>query len=499
MKATIDNRSLTLLPETAEEEEFAIEFREETSIMSPGYRNNPRYLMGQWDGRIRFVKSIRRGKTGFTKWRAPIGMFSRALSAFGELDIIDKRRVPTVVKEISFNPEVVSSLRQYQEEAVEAFCEDRGLFTGKGNLLLPTRSGKTVIAGGIICKLGVRTMFLVPSKMLLNQTFEFYKKALQGDVDGEPLIGKIGEGEFSPGFITVASIQTLIKRGDSPEVKAFLRGVDLAIFDECHHLTGDEWRKPLLKSDAFYKLSLSATIDLDDSGEISTFHRWLELATGEILFSLEPSDLIEAGWLCRPRITFVDSPDPQEEIYLDDPFATKYRVGIVENFGRNKKIAELAKRHVLAGERVLVTAKQVKHVNRIVKALKAKGLSVAKIIGSTKEADRVKQTEWFRTGRRDVMVGTVFGEGVDLPWLDVVIIGGGLKSMTLTLQRLRNLTPYEKDTGRSRRTKMSPAEIVQVYDFADWQDAVLQIHSLERYEIYRANRAFILLHEEDPE
>src|SRR6185436_13675968 len=56
-------------------------------------------------------------------------------------------------------------LRWYQREAVTAW-RDAG---DRGVIVLPTGSGKTVVALGAIKELGVATLVLVPTRILLDQ------------------------------------------------------------------------------------------------------------------------------------------------------------------------------------------------------------------------------------------------------------------------------------------------------------------------------------------
>lgn len=636
MKIIATNRNIALVPEDEDEVDDLILFQSETAYRAKGYRHDHRFIMGVWDGKKNLIKKIRSKRGPYGEWRAPVGLLDEVIAEFGAQDVIDDRSPAGPSLPIEFNPGVIASTREYQDDAADAFVEDRGILTGKGMLRLPTRSGKTVIAGRVITRLGVKTLFIVPSQLLLNQTVEFFREALRLSTRKgklvrkweKNLVGQFGGGVLDPGWITVASVQSICAHWQTKRVQNLLANSGLIIFDECfaagtpvrtpdgtkpietlqagdsvrsfdestgefvtrkvvrtykskssivykpcyrvavageafivtyehpwlttrgwvttstlevgdlvrldsdsnqgwgrverservddeghvynleveqthtylvgdigavvhncHHLTGDTWRSAMLKSDARYKLGLSATIDAVKEREMSDGAVWLVAATGPVLFSLQPSQLIREGWLCRPEIRFVDVPDAEG---VDDAsgWHDLYRGGIVENERRNEAIADIAKKHVLAGERVLITMVQVKHTKIVVKALKEAGLSVAQITGGTKTKDRARLVEQFANASIDVMIGTVFGEGVDLPWLDTVIIGGGMSSTTLTLQRLRNLTPYDKETKKARRTPMETPVVVVVYDFADFSAKILANHSRTRLATYAENKAF---------
>jgi len=488
MKVELRNTGLRLTPESGEEVDEIASFRKRTSFLTPGYRFDTRFLLGRWDGRTYLVEREKgRGKRALSAWTVPVGLLAAALEAFEGVEVEDLRRPVGEVRGLAFDSSAKIELRDYQREAVDAFVESTGLTAGKGLLQLPTRSGKTVIASEVIRRLGVRTLFVVSSNLLLRQTAALFSRLIcEQTPSGAPLVAVYGAGSTETAWITVASVQSLCAHSKRPEVRALLATVDLVIFDECHHLTGDFWREVVTGSDARYKLGLSATIEIDaDASSV-----WIEAATGPVLYALTPSDLIADGWLCRPLISFEVAPEPPGGVDGSLPWSTQYRVGIVENAARNARIAALALEAVLRRERVLVTLRHVAHCATLRAELEGVGLTVAEITGSTPAKKREKLSEAFRTGELDVLIGTVFGEGVDLPWLDTVIVGDGGASPVLTLQRLRNLTPYDPLTGRARVSPMEVPVVVRVHDFVDLATKSLASHSRARLRTYREHEAF---------
>lgn len=273
-------------------------------------------------------------------------------------------------------------------------------------------------------------------------------------------------------------------------VHTYVVGNRGAVVHNCHHLEGDLWRKAMTDADALYKVGLSATIYLDRVGGTAKGSIWLVGATGRVIYSLTPSDLIRLGWLCRPEITFHTPPDPANELSPGDSWQVVYRDGVVENVGRNRMIAQIAQREVkVLGARTLVTVKQVKHAKLLERSLKAQGLAVGVVTGKTTLAKRNAIVEQLRTREVDVLLGTVFGEAVDIPFLETVIIADGLAAKTLTMQRLRNLTPVDED-DRPRLTPMDPPDVVRVHDFADTGHKTLRRHARERLRTYSSHPEF---------
>lgn len=493
MKITVTNTGIILEPENAEDDDGVEELDDETTYMVKGAWHDPNYKAGLWDGRERLLS-----KESRFKWSAPVGILADALERFPDAEVVDDRRQGAATPELALNPDVIPELRPYQHEAVEAVVADRDVLTGKGLLRLPTRSGKTVIAAAIIAHTGLRSLFVVNSDMLLRQTISLFSRALRlvnrsGKANrraARKLVGQFGGGVHeTDAHVTVASVQGLLARAGTMPVRELLSGSQAVFFDECHHLEAPRWRLIMNRADALYKIGLSATIYLDKQRGTELGTIWLVGATGPVLYSLTPSDLIEAGWLNRPVITFVSAPDPDVVIDSEAQFTTKYRLGITENTGRNAKIVELAARESLAGRRVLVTVRHLAHVDELARMMRGLGLVVSVVTGKTPAEQRDELCADVRDGRADVLIGTVFGEAVDLPWLETVIVADGLASKVLTMQRLRNLTPVDEH-GRPLREPRIPPDEVPVYDFADFGERLLAEHSAKRLAAYREHPSF---------
>jgi superfamily II DNA or RNA helicase len=437
-----------------------------TSPIVKGCRYNRAFRQGLWDGREHLVKRLRGG--GFT---APVGLLPDLLALARDEgltpEVEDARRQAGTSITLDWDPDW--RLRPYQREAVEAATADRGLATAKGLLRLPTRSGKTVIAAGVIDRLKVRTLFLVQSEMLLSQTIALFQKVLRVP------IGKIGSGAWEPADVTVASCQTLSRRAGTDQVEDLFASVDLVIFDECHHLEGKRWREVLEACDAPYKLGLSATIWFDKEGEVPRGDIWVRAATGPVLYSMEPSDLIRMGYLMRPLIRLI--PLRCAPVIADD-YQSAYKAGIIEHAERNALVAREARKAVDEGLATLVVTSRLEHVATLEAALAREGLKVGVIVGPTPPDERRERVAQYIQGSINVLLGTVFGEGVDIPKIECVINAEGGQSKKATMQRFRNLTPAE---GK---------EHALFIDFMDTHSKWLAKHSRQRLKTYRENDEF---------
>jgi len=468
------------------------ELERATSYLVAGHRFSPAFRRRRWDGREHLLKYSSKG------YRAPAGLMGdieTTLFMLREKYTVSRvGRRPDKVPYI-WNPKV--RLRDYQVKAVNAITTDEP--KGRGILKMPIRSGKTKTAAGVIHKLGARTLFIVPSQMLLHQTAEALEEALQCDV------GLIGDSNWTEDEVTVATIQTLAKhrggerlcKGGAPcvcgrrkckggatyivkptdDYKRIIKTYDLVVFDECHHLRGEKWHKVYMDFDAPYRIGLSATAFLDNDTEQEKGVIWLKACCGDVRVDIPTSQLIEDGWLMRQNVELYRCSEP------DGLQGHRWSVGlrdraICENEWRNNRITDLAKAKVEAGLSVLVVSNRLNQTYRLKEMMEDAGLIVASVTGRETSEMRRTLVEAFVEGTLQVLIGTVFGEGVDIPRVECVINAEGGKDVKATIQRMRNLTPA---AGKTHAVFV---------DFVDTMNEYFAAHSVERLRTYRSEPAF---------
>ena len=442
-----------------------------TSFRVKGFMFSNAWKLGFWDGREHLLKRWEpKKRDGW--WSLPAGLLGELLAVAKvhgiEFTVHDQRRQPgSTIEGLRWNPSIV--LRPYQEQAVEAALADRGLETGKVLLDMATRSGKTVVAAAIIHRLKLRTLFIAPSKMLLGQTIDSFRNTL----GIRP--GVIGGGAWEPGPVTVATIQTLSRNLDTLSTELF-SAFDAIFFDEAHHAQADDWRETLMRFDSFYKIGLSATIFLHRKKETPKGTIWLRGACGPVVAKVTPSELIAGGYLVQPIVRIHRIVEPR--VPLEGDWNTVYEAGIVRHPTRNAKIVELAKERVAAGLQTVIVASRLPHVSLLADALEAEGVSTRVIVGETSDSERKAILTPFRAGKLKAIVGTVIGEGVDLPEIGSVIVAEAGESNVRATQRFRNITPADGKTTAI------------LDDFADMHHPVLAKHALARVKLYRSHSGF---------
>ena len=444
-----------------------------TSYKVAGYVWSEAYRRGGWDGKEHLCKTVKGGI------RFPVGLIQDVLQVLENLgakvEVEDRRRESAGARlNLLWHREDIE-LRPYQQEAVDSVFEDRGFATGKGLLNLPTRSGKTVIAAAIIHRLDRPALFIVPADLLLKQAADFFETVFRVPV------GRYGGGDKEIRPITVASVQSLMRGIERPEVRRLLESVDLVFFDEVHHVQGQKFRDVLMACDAFYKVGLSATIFLTRKGENETGTIHLKGATGRILYTITPSYLIEHGFLVQPTIELYRVTEPDLHGYSWSEELYSRAIADCDSF--NSRVIRLTKEALRErGYRTaLIPCKRIEHAEKLHTLARHHGLKSLVLIGPTPASARAAAIGSLRRGELEVLIGTIFGEGVDIPEVDCVVNAEGLKSRVAALQRLRNLTPSEGKDG------------ALVIDFMFMTNRYLTDHSLARLKEYKRHGAFRLV------
>jgi len=455
----------------------------QTSFLLPGHKFSPKFKAGQWDGKRHLFQS--------STMKFPTGLWSRIQSILDEHGVqyeIERSPVPEAPSIASHTPK--TGLRDYQTEALKSALEK-----GRGILQIATGGGKTLLAAHLIHQLGKRTFFFVHTLDLLYQAAEVFEREL-----GIP-IGRLGDGRAEIGDVTVATIQTAARvfgfttgreraakdedeesrpareravslAGKKEEVIQAIEEAGVVIFDECHHVPADTFYKIAFRTPrAALRFGLSATPWRDDGHDLL-----LEAALGDKICVVRCTDLIREGYLVAPCIEMVRAPAPRVN-RRDWTYHDLYKLAIAENQSRNRVIAAQAKAWAAEGKSVLILVAHVEHGKNLQELLPEANFAY----GSLDTETRRQYLHELERKLRPVLIATTLAdEGLDVPSLDAVILGGGGKSDTKAYQRI----------GRALRPSPGKEQAL-VLDFFD-PVPYLQDHSLARLALYRQEPAFAI-------
>ena len=142
--------------------------------------------------------------------------------------------------------------RNYQQEALNHWLE-----VGKrGVVTLPTGAGKTMLAMLCISRTSRPTLVHVPTIDLMQQWYGLLEQFFGMRV------GRVGGGYKDWEPLTVSTYDSALLH-----VEYYGNRYGLLIFDECHHLPGDQFKYAALASMAPFRLGLTATPERSDGKE----------------------------------------------------------------------------------------------------------------------------------------------------------------------------------------------------------------------------------------
>jgi superfamily II DNA or RNA helicase len=375
------------------------------------------------------------------------------------------------------------SLRKPQEGAIEAFLSEKEDFKkGLGLIKQATGSGKTLVAQMLIQTIGVRTVFLVPSVSILNQTVKRFELAF-----GKKNVKAYGGGKKDLGYITVATYQSvnLAEEGTFDEF-------DMVVGDECHKTGSETFHSAVCDKlkNAVYRLGLTAYEERADGGTML-----VEAGCGPIIYEYNAPEAIADGYLARPTFMVYDvwstqgawtkykmkdgkrtatGTEPCIEYDGDDDLKA-YRNWMLGNNKVNSFIASVVESFVSNGKSILILVDEKDHAERLLKLMPDAGFAFG---GGT---DNEKLLKSFNKRELKVLIGTsTLGEGTDTVPVDVLfnLQGGASKSRTL------------QATGRALRNETDENGVAQkptslVIDFNFPLCKMLARHYLIREKIYK--------------
>lgn len=390
----------------------------------------------------------------------PTGLSKRVYDLFpkDQVEIYDGRDLDFEKIEIGYSGHTP---REHQEEAVQNCLKVK-----RGIIDHATGAGKTVTFAYLISKIGHRAIVIVPNRLLLNQTHKVLADSLTGCT-----VGKAGDGNFEiEADVLVTTAAMLYSRMEKLPPDFFSKRFGTMIFDECHHLNehahafgyeGNTWYDIGMRFDCPYRFAFSGTVPED-----RTLHRFaVESVAGRVLHIMTPQDCMEEGVISEAEIIMHQLPRIGVKTFWPDALDTF----IVGRRDRNELITRLACDYREQGKSVLVFVSRIAHGNELQR------LIPNSVFVQGMDTTEQRQTAVDALSKKDrIVIGTIFGEGFDLPNLDVAINASGGKALIRIVQQV----------GRVLRKKEGK-DVGTLVDFLDLDlNGVLTRHSMFRRRAY---------------
>lgn len=354
-----------------------------------------------------------------------------------------------------------------------------GLLYKRGVIVSPTGSGKSIIIGGIIQKLGIpyKTLVIVPTTDILMQI-----RTNLIDWFGLRKVGQVGSGVAHVDNITVALFQSLDK------VRFAKNELKLIIIDEAHRI--NKTIIDMLNDQAahvYYRFGLTATPHLIEKNPEKSYQ--MQGFIGPIIRNVQDETVKARVIPAKVYMFRYFNSAPVGENYKDS-----YKNDILLNRTRNTMFLKAIKKYALdKGLTALILLDEVAQLKMIEQIAIDMGLKPGIAHGKQHKMRNELVKQELNNRRINLVIATqVFGMGTNIPTVDCVAIASARKSEIDTLQKI----------GRGRRRTLDKDELI-VIDSIDqirshrFHHKYFYTYSLERMAIYKergweVNRLLIL-------
>ena len=332
------------------------------------------------------------------------------------------------IKPIKFT----GKLRDYQEKAVEACIQNK-----IGVLSAPPRSGKTLVATAIICRLSVKALIIASQRDWLMGFYETFvgSPTQQGftNID-KSRIGFCKKLEdFKKYDVCLATVQTFHSDKGQKLLRLLRDTFEIVVIDEVHTSSANKYIQEVSLFNCNYKIGLTGTPDRKDGRYPLT-----AAVVGPVVHEVQIERL-------RPEIKLVRTGFNNGSKSTVWAYIVKR---LESDKTRLKLIADWAIRDVEAGHIIAIPFAQTKPIFELVKLINEKaGKEIAKsFVGTMKKADRDQLIQDVRKRKVKVLVGTakLLSVGINIPVLSCLyeqLLSQNLPNCQQRLSRI--LTPCE--------------------------------------------------------
>lgn len=405
----------------------------------------------------------------------PVGLLQSIKEALLEYEVapeIQDRRVWDFPRRLLGKTQI--TLRKPQIEGLAAAIENRG-----GMLRIATGVGKTALGQELIRHFGFKSLFLVPSRPILEQTVRRFNETL-----GKKNVGIFGAGKKNPGYITVATYQSIY----ASDVD--WREYQLIVCDEAHHVAADTLYDVVNRklSHVEYRYGLSADEERADGATLL-----VEAACGPVIYSYDAPQAIADGYLARPTFMIYEvtdtrgtyrstETDPQsgEDIIVEnnagpydgDSYLEATKNWLIGNDLLHAKVATMAQGFADSGDSVLILVDEKEQGEKLVKQITGAEF----ITGGQNNEKTIKR---FNQRELKCLIATsVLGEGADTVPVNVLFnLMGGTRPKQANGRALRN--DPDPETGIARK----PTALIIDFDFPE--NKILHRHAEMRQAVHK--------------
>ena len=327
-------------------------------------------------------------------------------------------------------------LRDYQQDAIQAFYHAGRATGGSGVIVLPCGSGKTMIGLGVMAEIANHTLIVTTNNVSVHQ---WRDELLDKTCMAPDAIGEFTGIAKSVKPVTITTYQMLTHRASRDEPMENLRiftahNWGLIIYDEVHMLPAPVFRATV-EIQARRRLGLTATLIREDGRQDDVF-----ALIGPKRYDVPWKTLESRGFIAEALCTEyrLKLPPEEEMLYAHAEKKDRFRIA-AENSHKLELVREIICNH--EDDNILVIGQFITQLEHL-----AEQLHAPLITGKTRHAERERLYADFKKGMIPVLVvSKVANFAVDLPDANVLIqVSGTFGSRQEEAQRLgRILRPKQ--------------------------------------------------------
>lgn len=353
------------------------------------------------------------------------------------------------------------TLRDYQQDALQAVLQAKGKGITRPLVALPTGTGKTIIFTALAREINARTLILAHRDELIRQAVD---KVAMVWPEAETGVIKADENEKDK-QVVVASVQTLTRPNRLEQVAH--EGFTFCVVDEAHHAPAISYRRIidyLLFMDNDPKhlmLGVTATARRGDNVGLGNVFE-------EVVYQASILTMVRAGYLSDIRgIRVTTNADLSGVATRQGDFVESQLSLAVNTPERNQAVVDAYLEHA-AGRKTLTFTVDVQHAEDLADAFRENGVEAKALSGKTPEEERRETLQAFSAGEIQVITNcALLTEGYDEPSIDCILMARPTKSATL----------YTQCIGRGTRLYPGKRDCL-VIDFADNRHDVCALPTL---------------------
>ena len=348
------------------------------------------------------------------------------------IELAEPGRLLTWMRNSAENPPSFRRLRPYQQDASERL-RDALLDTGRGQLVLATGLGKTVILAETVANLlregrirGGRTLVLAHTRPLVDQLLKEFWFQLPKTVATH----RFADQEIPTYWdgITFATIQSISKNLD------ILPYFGLVVVDEAHHIGAATFRKTIESLRPRMLAGVTATPWRGDGYDIDQL-------LGPPLVRIGISEGLQAGYLSDVDYRLLG--DNLDWEFVQQASSHRYSLSQLNRRlilpTRDDEAARITTQVFTERDRstAIVYCPSAVHAKTFAATLRQFSFHAEAILGETPSRERARLMSRLRTGEMHfVTVVDLFNEGIDVPEVDMIVFMRVTHSRRIFVQQL---------------------------------------------------------------